>query len=34
MVDAKDDEYKVQCAAFLTIIDSDAPAEAFVAQGG
>lgn len=31
MVDSKDDEYKVQCAAFLTIIDSDVPAEAFVA---
>jgi hypothetical protein len=32
MIDAQDDEYEAQCAAFLIMLDADAPAEAFVAE--
>ena len=32
MMDSKDDEYEAQCTGFLTMLDSDSPAEANVAE--
>lgn len=34
MVDSKDEDYEAQCAAFLTMLDSNVPAEVFVAEVG